>query len=124
VVTRDQEVVMEAVLRQAIGIVEDGPFDLSVHGLCAAGALRRAVLDVEGYASPVHKPAGSSAEVLAFVCDANGFVGARDRRGNPAGLSAVAAVSNVMLDDLDWELHKRGHRFVRYADDGRIYVSL
>lgn len=28
-----------------------------------------------------------------------------------------------MLDDLDWELDRRGHRFVRYADDGRIYVT-
>jgi RNA-directed DNA polymerase len=28
-----------------------------------------------------------------------------------------------MLDDLDWELERRGHRFVRYADDGRIYVA-
>jgi len=28
-----------------------------------------------------------------------------------------------MLDDLDWELDRRGHRFVRYADDGRIYVQ-
>ena len=28
-----------------------------------------------------------------------------------------------MLDDLDWELDRRGHRFVRYADDGRIYVG-
>jgi len=27
-----------------------------------------------------------------------------------------------MLDDLDWELDRRGLRFVRYADDGRIYV--
>ena len=27
-----------------------------------------------------------------------------------------------MLDDLDWELDRRGHKFVRYADDGRIYV--
>ena len=27
-----------------------------------------------------------------------------------------------MLDDLDWELDRRGHQFVRYADDGRIYV--
>ena len=27
-----------------------------------------------------------------------------------------------MLDDLDWELDRRGHSFVRYADDGRIYV--
>ncbi|MGB8880707.1 MAG: reverse transcriptase domain-containing protein, partial [Solirubrobacteraceae bacterium] len=31
-------------------------------------------------------------------------------------------LSNVMLDDLDWELERRGHNFVRYADDGRIYV--
>jgi len=28
-----------------------------------------------------------------------------------------------MLDDLDWELEKRGHKFVRFADDGRIYVG-
>ena len=27
-----------------------------------------------------------------------------------------------MLDELDWELQRRGHRFVRYADDGNIYV--
>ncbi|MGC9221932.1 MAG: group II intron maturase-specific domain-containing protein [Solirubrobacteraceae bacterium] len=31
-------------------------------------------------------------------------------------------LSNVMLDDPDWELDRRGHKFVRYADDGRIYV--
>jgi RNA-directed DNA polymerase len=31
-------------------------------------------------------------------------------------------LSNVMLDDLDWELDRRGRNFVRYADDGRIYV--
>jgi len=28
-----------------------------------------------------------------------------------------------MLDDLDRELERRGHRFVRYADDCNIYVS-
>jgi len=28
-----------------------------------------------------------------------------------------------MLDDLDWAMERRGHRFVRYADDGRIYVA-
>jgi RNA-directed DNA polymerase len=27
-----------------------------------------------------------------------------------------------MLDDLDWELERRGHRFVRYADDTKVYV--
>ncbi|WP_276207969.1 group II intron maturase-specific domain-containing protein [Streptomyces malaysiense] len=32
-------------------------------------------------------------------------------------------LSNIMLDDLDRELFKRGHRFVRYADDLRIFVG-
>jgi len=31
-------------------------------------------------------------------------------------------LSNVVLDDLDRELERRGHRFVRYADDCNIYV--
>jgi len=31
-------------------------------------------------------------------------------------------LSNIVLDDLDRELEKRGHRFVRYADDANIYV--
>lgn len=43
--------------------------------------------------------------------------------GTPQGSPLSPLLSNVMLDDLDWELDKRGHRFVRYADDGRIYVG-
>jgi hypothetical protein len=31
-------------------------------------------------------------------------------------------LSNIVLDELDWELEERGHRFVRYADDSNIYV--
>ena len=31
-------------------------------------------------------------------------------------------LSNILLDDLDKELERRGHRFVRYADDCNIYV--
>jgi RNA-directed DNA polymerase len=42
--------------------------------------------------------------------------------GIPQGSPLSPPLSNVMLDDLDWELERRGHRFVRYADDGRIYV--
>jgi RNA-directed DNA polymerase len=42
--------------------------------------------------------------------------------GTPQGSPLSPLLSNVMLDDLDWELERRGLRFVRYADDGRIYV--
>ena len=42
--------------------------------------------------------------------------------GTPQGSPLSPLLSNVMLDDLDWKLERRGHRFVRYADDGRIYV--
>lgn len=31
-------------------------------------------------------------------------------------------LANILLNDLDKELEKRGHRFVRYADDVNVYV--
>jgi Reverse transcriptase (RNA-dependent DNA polymerase) len=43
--------------------------------------------------------------------------------GTPQGSPLSPLLSNVMLDDLDWEVDRRGHQFVRHADDGRIYVS-
>ena len=48
---------------------------------------------------------------------------AASEEGTPQGSPLSPLLSNVMLDDLDWELDRRGHRFVRFADDGRIYVS-
>jgi RNA-directed DNA polymerase len=53
---------------------------------------------------------------------AGGLVHASEE-GTPQGSPLSPLLSNVMLDDLDWELERRGHRFVRYADDGRIYVG-
>ena len=42
--------------------------------------------------------------------------------GTPQGSPLSPLLSNIMLDDLDWELDRRGHKFVRFADDGRIFV--
>ena len=42
--------------------------------------------------------------------------------GTPQGGPLSPLLANIMLDDLDKELEKRGHRFVRYADDCNIYV--
>ena len=42
--------------------------------------------------------------------------------GTPQGGPLSPLLSNVVLDELDRELERRGHRFVRYADDCNIYV--
>jgi RNA-directed DNA polymerase len=42
--------------------------------------------------------------------------------GTPQGSPLSPVLSNIMLDDLDRELWGRGHRFVRYADDLRVFV--
>src|ERR1700719_4074139 len=42
--------------------------------------------------------------------------------GTPQGGPLSPLLSSLMLDVLDKELEKRGHRFVRYADDCNIYV--
>lgn len=43
--------------------------------------------------------------------------------GTPQGSPLSPLLSNIMLDELDKELEKRGHKFVRYADDCNIYVK-
>jgi len=51
-----------------------------------------------------------------------GVVEARSE-GTPQGGPLSPVLSNILLDDLDKELEKRGHRFCRYADDCNIYVG-
>ncbi len=43
--------------------------------------------------------------------------------GTPQGGPLSPLLSNLMLDDLDKELERRGHQFCRYADDCNIYVQ-
>jgi RNA-directed DNA polymerase len=45
------------------------------------------------------------------------------RRGVPQGGPLSPLLANILLDDLDKELERRGHRFVRYADDFVILVK-
>jgi RNA-directed DNA polymerase len=53
---------------------------------------------------------------------ADGLVGPTDE-GTPQGGPLSPLLSNLMLDGLDKELERRGHCFVRYADDCNIYVQ-
>jgi retron-type reverse transcriptase len=41
----------------------------------------------------------------------------------PGGGTLSPMLINVLLDEVDRELERRGHRFVRYADDCNVYVT-
>ena len=45
------------------------------------------------------------------------------RKGVPQGSPLSPLLSNILLNELDKELEKRGHRYVRYADDFSVYVQ-
>ena len=51
----------------------------------------------------------------------DGLVSAVDE-GTPQGGPLSPLLSNLVLDELDRELERRGHRFVRYADDCNVYM--
>jgi RNA-directed DNA polymerase len=52
----------------------------------------------------------------------DGFVQQRVE-GTPQGGPLSPLLSNIMLNDLDRELERRGHAFVRYADDCNVYLG-
>jgi len=52
----------------------------------------------------------------------NGVVMQR-HEGTPQGGPLSPLLANVLLDEVDKELEKRGHAFVRYADDRNVYVK-
>jgi RNA-directed DNA polymerase len=51
----------------------------------------------------------------------DGVIQERDQ-GTPQGGPLSPLLANVLLDEVDKELEKRGHKFVRYADDCNVYV--
>lgn len=53
---------------------------------------------------------------------ANGLTTERNE-GTPQGGPLSPLLANVLLDEVDKELEKRGHAFVRYADDCNVYVK-
>jgi hypothetical protein len=63
-------------------------------------------------AKPTPESPASAEQLMEELCE----------RENLARRSALAPLSNLVLDDLDKELTRRGHRFCRYADDCNIYV--
>lgn len=52
----------------------------------------------------------------------NGVVYSRDK-GTMQGGPLSPLLSNILLDDFDKELEKRGHSFCRYADDSNVYLA-
>jgi RNA-directed DNA polymerase len=52
----------------------------------------------------------------------NGRLGKR-RKGVPQGSPLSPLLSNILLHELDKELEKQGHRYVRYADDFSVYTK-
>lgn len=54
--------------------------------------------------------------------NANGIL-LRSEKGVPQGGPLSPILANIVLDELDWELEHRGHKFARYADDCNIMVK-
>ena len=63
--------------------------------------------------------------LIRAYLDAGALIGGvveKSRRGTPQGDPLSPLLANVLLDEVDRELERRGHCFVRYADDANVYV--
>lgn len=85
-----------------------------VHHDVLMGKLHRRITD--------HRVLGLIRRYLAAGVMVDGVVQARGE-GTPQGGPLSPLLANVLLDAVDKELERRGHRFVRYADDCNVYVQ-
>jgi len=60
-------------------------------------------------------------QILGPIIMQGGTVSIREA-GTAQGSPLSPLLSNILLDDLDRELERRGHHFCRYADDTNVYV--
>ena len=62
--------------------------------------------------------------IRKFLCSGifTGGISQQRVKGTPQGSPLSPLLSNIVLDELDQELASRGHLFVRYADDVKIFV--
>lgn len=58
--------------------------------------------------------------LLSGIMDGETYI--KRTEGTPQGGALSPLLANIMLDDLDKELEKRGHKLCRYADDCNVYV--
>jgi RNA-directed DNA polymerase len=73
-----------------------------------------------------HLPERGLIQLINRYLKAGVMIGDRRRatvEGVPQGGPLSPVLANVVLDELDWELHCRGHAFARYADDAQVYVG-
>lgn len=85
------------------------------------GSLQKHRLEAEtdaGVLSNGHK----ERENQSRACLMDGGTLSATRESAPQGGNLSLLLANLYLDQLDKELEQRGHKFVRYADDFRIYV--
>ena len=74
----------------------------------------------------VHVPDEGLRRLIHAFLKAGAWVDGRAQastEGVPQGGPLSPVLANVVLDELDWELQRRGHRFARYADDCQILVA-
>jgi Reverse transcriptase (RNA-dependent DNA polymerase) len=85
-------------------LVSDWPFFTVRHGRIAELASRHRLPTIYGWREYV-----AAGGLISY--------GSRLTEGTPQGGPLSPLLSNLVLDELDRELERRGHRFVRYADD-------
>ncbi|MDQ1831666.1 group II intron reverse transcriptase/maturase [Massilia scottii] len=96
---------IQQALLQVLQPLIDPAFSEHSHGFRPGRRARDAVLAAQQYAQ-------------------EGFRGvvAERAEGTPQGGPLSPLLANVLLDEVDRELERRGHRFTRYADDCNVYV--